>query len=326
MGKVTIVDVAKAANVSNSSVSRYLANPQSINPILAVRIAAAIDKLHYIPNLSARSLRRGSTRVIGFIQPDITQDLFNQAMKALNEMFSQNNYLLITCDSDNNPEKELKYVNSLIEQNVEGIIISPCLYKSEATIHALSNCDNFVFLDRFLETDKTFSCVLEDNYEKSVLLTNALFSFPQKKHLILAGAKSSYVTRERLRGVRDAFANSNIELKESDILYDLTNSEESIRIITEQLKKGYNAILFTNPKIINSIYIASRKLGYKINRDIFIAGYAYHSTVSQYEFQFPCVIQHPYELGLAAGDLILRKIQKQGSKPKQIVIPCEFRP
>lgn len=326
MGKVTIVDVAKEAGVSNSSVSRYLADPKSINPILAVRIAAAIDKLHYIPNLSARSLRRGSTRVIGFIQPDITQHLFNQAMKALNEMFFQNNYLLITCDSDNNPEKELKYVNSLIEQNVEGIIISPCLYKSEPTIKALSNCNNFVFLDRYPETDMNFSSVLEDNYEKCVLLTNTFLALPHKKRLVLAGAKSSYVTRERLRGVREAFINNNIELKEGDILCNISNSEESIHIITEQLKRGYDAILFTNPKIINSIYIASKKLGYKINHDISIAGYAYHNTISQYEFQFPCVIQHPYELGLAAGDLILRKIQKQGARPKQIIIPCEFRP
>lgn len=325
MGKVTIVDVAKEANVSNSSVSRYLSNPQSINPILAVRIAAAIDKLHYIPNLSARSLRRGSTRVIGFVQPDITQELFHQAMKALNEMFFQNNYLLITCDSDNNPEKELKHINSLIEQNVDGIIIAPCSYKSESTIHALLNCNNFVFLDRLPESDMIFSSVLEDNYEKCILLTNELFKIRQKKHLILAGSKSSYITKERLRGIRDGFLNNGAILNECDILYNMTNSEESIQIIVEHIQKGYDTFLFTNPKIINSLYIASKKLGCKINRDIFIAGYAYQNTISQYEFHFPCVIQHPYELGLAAGDLILRKIQKQNSKPKQIIIPCEFR-
>ena len=96
MGNVTIVDVAKAANVSTSSVSRYLANPKQINQIAAVRIAKAISDLNYIPNSSARNLKRGTTRVIGYIQPDITQELFNQATKALNEIFFQNDYLLIT--------------------------------------------------------------------------------------------------------------------------------------------------------------------------------------------------------------------------------------
>lgn len=326
MGKITIVDVAKAANVSNSSVSRYLADPQSINPISAVRIARAIDELHYVPNLSARNLRRGTTKVIGFVQPDITQELFNGATKALNEIFFRNNYLLITCDSENNPEKELKHINSLLEQNVAGIIVTPCSYNSEATVRALARCSNFVFLDRLPNTDMAFSSVLEDNYDKCVMLTEALIAKPQSKYLVLTGIEYSYVTKERLRGVIDTFKKHGIELNSSDVLYNITNSEESICLITEHLKMGYDAILFTNPKIISALYIASKKLGCKINRDIAIAGYAYYSTVSQYEFQFPCVIQHPYELGLAAGDLILRKINKQDSKPKQVVVPCEFRP
>lgn len=326
MGKVTIIDVAKAANVSISSVSRYLSDPKSINQISAVRIAKAIDELHYVPNSSARNLKRGTTNIIGFIEPDMTQDLFNQAMRALNEIFFQNDYLLITCDSDNNPEKELKHINALIEQNVAGIIIAPCSYKSEATISALSGCGNFVYLDRLPDTDAPFSSVSEDNYEMGAALAEALLQKPQKNHLVLAGTEYSYVTRERLRGVFDMFERHGVHLKEQDTVYNLNGSEESTRIISDRLRQGYDSILFTNPKILNALYIASKKLGYKINRDIIIAGYAYQSTISQYEFEFTCAIQHPYELGLAAGDLILKKIRKKDSQPKQIVIPCDFRP
>ena len=86
MGKVTIVDVAKEANVSNSSVSRYLSNPQSINPILAVRIAAAIDKLHFISSKFTtrfyKSNRICSARYYtGIISPShesIKRDVFSE--------------------------------------------------------------------------------------------------------------------------------------------------------------------------------------------------------------------------------------------------------
>lgn len=325
MGKVTIVDVAKSANVSISSVSRYLANPQNINQIAAVRIAKSIEELHYVPNSSARNLKRGTTRMIGFVQPDITQELFNKAMKAMNEIFFQNDYLLITCDTDNNPEKELKHINALIEQNVAGIIISPCSYKSDATVNALENCNNFVYMDRLPEVFAPASCVTEDNYDKSVMMADAAISSSHKNYMVLAGTRYSYVTKERVRGVMAAFHQHGILLEESDVIYNLNASGESISIIAKRLKSGYDNIIFTNPKIITALYTAARKSCLKINQDISIAGFTYESSLSQYDFDFPCVVQHPYELGLTAGDLILRKIRKKDSQPKKIVVPCEFR-
>lgn len=325
MGKVTIVDVAKAANVSISSVSRYLANPKNINQIAAVRISKAISELNYIPNSSARNLKRGTTRVIGYIQPDITQELFNQATKALNEIFYQNDYLLITCDTDNNLEKELRYINTLLEQNVAGIIISPCTYQSEPTVRALSNCANLVYLDRVLESENPVNSVVEDNYEKCRLLADSMLKKGHKKHLILAGAEHSYVTKERLRGIMDTFSAHGITLNASNVFVNMNDSQKTIEFISDYLKQGYDSILFTNPKILHAILNACKKSRLKVNHDVFIGGYSYEQTFSQLNLDFPCILQHPFELGLAAGDLILKMIKKGDSQPRQIVVPCELR-
>lgn len=325
MGKVTIVEVAKAANVSISSVSRYLANPKSINQISAVRIAKAISDLNYIPNSSARNLKRGSTKIIGYIQPDITQELFNQATKALNEIFFQNDYLLITCDTDNNPEKELRYINALLEQNVDGIIISPCSYRSEPTVNALSNCSNLVYLDRIIESGGAINSVVEDNYEKCCIMAEAMLKKGKKKHLILAGAEHSYVTKERLRGITDTFHAHSIQIDESNIFKNMSDNLKTIDFISDCLIRGYNSILFTNPKIFHAIHSACKRNHLKINQDVMIGGYSYEQTFNQFDLDFPCIIQHPYELGLAAGDLILKMIKKTDFQPRQVVVPCEFR-
>lgn len=326
MSRATIVEVAKAANVSISSVSRYLANPQSINQISAVRIGKAIYDLNYIPNTFARNLKRGTTNIIGFIQPDITQSLFNRAAKALNEMFFQNDYLLITCDTDNNPEKELRHINTLIEQNVAGIIISPCAYQSEPTVSALSKCKNLVYLDRLICTDTdAVSSVLEDNYEKSCQLAEVMLHRSQKNHLVLTGTEYSYVTRERLGAFKDTLENHGILLNSTNVCPNLNDSDQSVELVIQYLKKGVDSILFTNPKILSSIISACKRLGLKINRDLVIGGFTYEYLYRQYSIEFPCIIQHPYDLGLAAGDLILKMIKKADFQPKQIVIPCELR-
>lgn len=325
MGNVTIVDVAKAANVSTSSVSRYLENPKKINQIAAVRIAKAISELNYIPNSTARNLKRGTTRIIGYIQPDITQELFNQATKALNEIFFQNDYLLIACDTNNNPEKELRYINTLLEQNVAGIIISPCAYHSESTVSALSNCSNLVYLDRVLESAVPVNSVVEDNYGKCCMLAEEILKKDKKKYLVLAGAEHSYVTKERLRGVTDTFAAHGITLNSANIFTNMSDTPKTIGFISDCLKQGYDSILFTNPKVLHAIHSACRKNHLKINQDVMIGGYSYDQTYNQLGLDFPCIIQHPYELGLAAGDLILKMIKKKDFQPKQIVVPSELR-
>ena len=67
--KVTIREVAELAGVSISSVSRYLANPKSIQPLAAYNIKNAINELQYEPNMFARNLKRGQTQIVGLIVP-----------------------------------------------------------------------------------------------------------------------------------------------------------------------------------------------------------------------------------------------------------------
>ena len=67
MKKVTIKEVAEVSGVSISSVSRYIKDPNSINPIAAVKVAQAIKKLNYVPSSFAQNLRRGHSNTIGVL-------------------------------------------------------------------------------------------------------------------------------------------------------------------------------------------------------------------------------------------------------------------
>lgn len=93
--KVTIREVAELAGVSISSVSRYLADPKSIQPLAAYNIKNAINELQYEPNMFARNLKRGQTQIVGLIVPHM-EYFFGKICHVVSDYFLKENILLIS--------------------------------------------------------------------------------------------------------------------------------------------------------------------------------------------------------------------------------------
>ena len=91
--KVTIREVAELAGVSISSVSRYLADPKSIQPLAAYNIKNAINELQYEPNMFARNLKRGQTQIVGLIVPHM-EYFFGKICHVVSDYFFERKYYL----------------------------------------------------------------------------------------------------------------------------------------------------------------------------------------------------------------------------------------
>lgn len=138
MKKVTIKDAAKASGVSGSSVSRYINNPGSINPIPAMNVAKAIRELGYIPNTYAQSLKKGHGNTIGVLVPGLGP-FFSSVCTAFSDFFYQHHYLLFICNTGDEPEKERYYVNALLGQRVAGLLIAPSGRNSDFSARYISS-------------------------------------------------------------------------------------------------------------------------------------------------------------------------------------------
>ena len=90
--KVTIREVAELAGVSISSVSRYLADPKSIQPLAAYNIKNAINELQYEPNMFARNLKRGQTQIVGLIVPHM-EYFFGKICHVVSDYFFERKYI-----------------------------------------------------------------------------------------------------------------------------------------------------------------------------------------------------------------------------------------
>ena len=117
-----IRDVAKYAGVSPSTVSRALSGAAFVEPETKEKVLKAVSDLNYKPSLAARSLKRGGSRLIGLIIPDITNPYFPEAVKYMELRAAEAGYSLILCDSLGDVEKERDYFERLKYLFVDGIL------------------------------------------------------------------------------------------------------------------------------------------------------------------------------------------------------------
>lgn len=120
---IKIKDVARAAGVSVTSVSRVLNQEQYVSEEIKRKVNQAIKDLGYTPSHIARSLKRKKTNLIGVIVSNITSNFFSTILSSIEETVDQHHYNLVVCNIMENLDKELRYLQTFQEMRVDGIII-----------------------------------------------------------------------------------------------------------------------------------------------------------------------------------------------------------
>ena len=135
--KITIYDVAKKANVSIATVSKVINENGSISPRTRTRVKEVMNELHYRPNLMAAALTKQKTNTIGLIVPDITNPFHSEISRIINNLCRERDYSVTICNTDDDKEKTLNYIDQLMQRSVDGIIICspvPCTDKVKEII------------------------------------------------------------------------------------------------------------------------------------------------------------------------------------------------
>jgi len=319
---VTILDVAKEAGVSIGTVSRYMADPEQVNKVNQKNIAKAIEKLEFIPNNYARHLKRGTTNIVGFITPDITQELFNKVAKALNQILIEYGYLLIICDSEESPKKEKQLINTLLQQNAALIIIASSGQNEKFLATAAEkNPKKIMLFDRMVPGVPT-ECLCEDNEYNAYKLVNNLIIhdvLKDSQYVVLSGTDYSPITHYRLQGVKKAFKEHNIVLDDEKVIKNLCTTAKTKEIVLKLLSSPSppRVIIFTNPKCIFGILQACWQLHINIGEELKIAGFSSTSIRTQFNIDAPCVIQDSQEIGRRLGNFAVARIKN----PQNTIIP-----
>lgn len=322
--KSTIKDVAALAGVSISSVSRYIKDSASINSIAAVKVAEAIRELDYSPNLFAQNLRRGYNDTIGVIVPDL-KPYFSKVCEALNQFFFQNDYLLFICDTNDDPAKERYFIRSLIQQRVAGLLIASSGKNNQFIQETAKGFKSVVQFDRY-EPDITFDSVMENNVENAYILTKHMIEKGHRNFTLLYGATISVNTKYRTEGTIRALKEYGLDFEKMFVVNDNTNPDNVYQAIKSSSSKGkpLDAIIAFNPAITENAVMALNILN--LQNKVELGGFSLGDFRDKFRYDIPCIVQNPYDMGMKAGEVMLKKIKKSSASThaKQYIIETKF--
>jgi DNA-binding LacI/PurR family transcriptional regulator len=206
---VTIKDVARAAGVSPSTVSRALSAPELVQPETRRRVRQAASDLGYHPNRAARGLITGRTGNIGLIVPDLTNPFFPGVVKGVQSRARESDFSVFLADTDEDPSVEAGLVRALIKQ-VDGIVLcSPRM--SEEELRSIAGETPMVMLNRRVGR---IPSVTIDNGDAIRQAVAHLVALGHRRVAYVAGPRTSWSNRERLRILRPATAAAGLELVE----------------------------------------------------------------------------------------------------------------
>src|SRR5512143_3389514 len=149
----TIHDVAHRAGVSPITVSRVINHSGYASRETRVRVEAAVAELGYVPNRLARSLRSKRTHTLALVLTDITNPFFTTVARGVEDTASDAGFTVVFCNTDESETEEQKYLQVLLQQQVDGILLVPARSTPESVMMIQKQGTAVVVLDRKMPSD-----------------------------------------------------------------------------------------------------------------------------------------------------------------------------
>lgn len=203
--RITIKDVAKAAKVSPTAVSRYLNHHISLPAQTAGRINQAVSQLGYYPNQLARNLSRGQSRIIGLVTPDIANPFFAQLASAAAEEAAARGFHILLCSTQNDPKREVAYLELLSGRQLDGLVVLTSCAVNDLLGQHIANRDRVVLIDEDADIQDVPKVFVE-NQQGGYLATEHLIALGHTRVAHIGGPEGLFSAKERFEGYAAALA------------------------------------------------------------------------------------------------------------------------
>lgn len=313
---ITLKDIAKALNLSASTVSRAMKN----NPVISAETRELVQnfarKHKYKPNTLAMQLRTRRNTTIGVIVPEIVHYFFSTVLAGIQAEAEKENYNLLICQSNEDYQKEIKSVETLLDARVSGVLASQSK-TTKGYAHFQEIIDNnvqLVFFDRIctgINTDK----VVVDDYEGALKAVNYLASTGCKRIAFLGSDLDLPISNNRRMGYESALRKHKIEVNKS-LIKECDTRELAQKIIPNMLNENItpDAFFCINDEVAAYCLQAVKAAGFRVPEDISICGFTNGYLTEVTEPTLTSVDQHGFEMGTIAARLLIDRIEGKETK------------
>jgi len=322
----TMNDVAREAGVSVATVSRVINNTDGVSKKLQQRVEMAMEKLNYHPSSLARSFKMQETRLIGLIIPLLNHPFFSLLAQVMEQELFRQNYRAIICNTEENEERELEYIELLLRQRVDGVIINSAIPNTDYLFQLQSQNIPCVLIDRDVngfECSKVFS----DNSQGGYQGMKYLLELGHRNIHIVAPFDNKQPMQHRLRGVREALDEFGIEAHQDMFIMHNDHSFEmgieAGQYIAEISPLPTAVFALTDVTAVGLLH-GLAKAGIRVPDDISVMGYD-GIPLSGYVMPTLSTIAQPIiEMGKRAVEVLLNHINKPDLVPDRIVLSNEL--
>ena len=319
-----IKDIAEAAGVSTATVSRVLSGKQNVRPEVKSKVLEVVRRLNYSPNRAARSLRSRKSSSIGLIVADIQNPFFASVTRAVEDVAQANDYSVILCNTDENPDKERMYLELMQDENAAGIILSPTARLARHFPQELADLGPMVVIDRKVE-DVSVDCVVIDNYNSARILTQHMLEHGYRRIAGIFGA-DSVTGKERLAGFKAALHDAETAIDDTFIVEIPARELEGHIAVTEllNLENPPEAILTSSGLLATGAFKAIRDRELPVPNTIAFATFDESPWTTMIRPAITVIQQPTYAIGQTAGEMLLKRIADPNRPTRQVVLSSKL--
>jgi len=328
--RVTIKDIAKAANVSATAVSMALNNRSGVSPQTQQKIIGISKQLEYQPNFIAKSLISRRSYTIGLILNSIANPFFPELAEGIEEYANQLGYNLLLCNIKGDLQKEKKSIDMLRSKGVDGIILTTVLKNDPNILPLIEDDFPFVLINRFSmdpALENKTSYVVLDNFRGGYVGMEHLYRLGHDRIAIITGnIKTSTAilrTKGSIKALSDYGAKADRELiVEGRYQYHVAYETAKKLIAMEAPPTAYFA---QDDYMAIGVREAIFEEGLRIPEDVALMGFDDNEFAAFSGIDLTTISQKKYEMGTIGTKILIDKIEKTTSGiVSQLILKAEL--
>jgi LacI family transcriptional regulator len=310
----TLADVAREAGTSPSTASRALSGRGYVSPDARRRLLAAADRLGYVPNASARTLKQRTSRVVGVVVSDLGNPFYAGLATGIEQTLRAARYQMVVLSDNSDSDEEIAGIRTFVEMQSAGVIMTPVGPEAAAllTRHGIP----IVEVDRRLGRVPCDAVVI-DNERGGREATAHLLDAGHRRIALLVAETDWTTDAGRLSGYRAAHADAGLPVDESLIVrvrFHAPDAEDRISALLDVERP--TAIFAANNALGEHAWRVVRRRGLVLPRDISLVVFDDLPWMEMVEPGITVVAQPTFEIGRRAAALLLRRAETPSSPPR----------
>jgi DNA-binding LacI/PurR family transcriptional regulator len=318
--KVTSAQVAALAGVSQSAVSRVFTPGASVSPKTAEKVRAAAETLGYRPNVLARAMITGRSRIIGLVVAYLENQFYPVAIEHLSRALQARGYHLLIFMADNDAAKTEQVVRELMDYQVDGIVTASVAMTNDVTARCDAAGIPVVAFNRG-QDDPRLSEVTSDNVAGGRAVAEFLIAGGHQRIAHVAGWQGSSTGRDRARGFREGLAAAGRDVvAEVDGLYHRETAARAAHEVMARPERP-DAIFVGNDHMAFAVLDVLRfGLGLRVPEDVSVVGYDDVPLAGWPVYDLTTIQQPVEEMVEATVEALVRRIEGE-RQPQKVRLP-----